>query len=366
MSVDVERETGLTVSEARLSTTWEVRLDYLSIARFAALVVERGLPHTSACNWSTELKTLDGVLPHALMTFRDRTERAALLDLTSVVNDQCLAHVSTEYETIYVRVAARHARSLEDAEAWLRTVYPETQPGVDHRVPVVFWAQNAGGRHTTRTLHLPAWQDVEHNYPAAVRLELARLLDSGFRPSASGQLLLWHGLPGTGKTSALRALGWEWREWCTIHYVTDPETLFGSSPQYLIDLLLDADDEDDRWRLLVLEDTGELLAADAKLRTGQGLSRLLNVVDGLIGQGLRTLVLVTTNEHVGVLNTAVARPGRCIAVVEFTAFDEHEAAEWLHRAGSDATPAATTLAELYALAAGRQAPARRRVGFGIA
>ena len=41
------------------------------------------------------------------------------------------------------------------------------------------------------------------------------------------------------------------------------------------------------------EDTGELLSADARERSGQGLSRFLNVVDGLIGQGLRVLVLVT-------------------------------------------------------------------------
>ena len=39
------------------------------------------------------------------------------------------------------------------------------------------------------------------------------------------------------------------------------------------------------WRLLVLEDTGELLTPDAKTVIGQGLSRFLNVVDGLIGQG---------------------------------------------------------------------------------
>ena len=36
----------------------------------------------------------------------------------------------------------------------------------------------------------------------------------------------------------------------------------------------------------MLEDTGELLDPDAKTVIGQGLSRFLNVVDGLIGQGL--------------------------------------------------------------------------------
>ena len=49
----------------------------------------------------------------------------------------------------------------------------------------------------------------------------------------------------------------------------------------------------------------------------QGLSRFLNVVDGLIGQGSRILVLVTTNEELGALHPAIARPGRCAANVLF-------------------------------------------------
>jgi hypothetical protein len=147
-----------------------------------------------------------------------------------------------------------------------------------------------------------------------------------------------------------------------VHYVTDPEAFFGTSPRYMLDLLLDEED-DELWRLLVLEDTGELLAADAKLRTGQGLSRLLNVVDGLIGQGLRVLVLVTTNDKAGSLNPAVARPGRCAAVIEFTELDDSEATEWLARNDVDSPAGASTLAELYALAAGHVPPARRRIGF---
>src|SRR5262249_54402747 len=100
-----------------------------------------------------------------------------------------------------------------------------------------------------------------------------------------------------------------------------------------------------------------------KRQTGQGLSRLLNVVDGLIGQGLRILVLVTTNEPFGALNEAVSRPGRCAAVVEFTAFDAAEADAWLARAGAAPAGQTATLAQLYAHIAGAPIPARKRVGF---
>ena len=161
---------------------------------------------------------------------------------------------------------------------------------------------------------MPSWPEIAINYPGAVREQLDPLMDASFRLEQGGQLVLWHGEPGTGKTFALR--GWAGlgvaRLRCSAHYVTDPETFFGTSPKYMLDVLLDEDDDDeseDRWRLLVLEDTGELLSADAKERTGQGLSRLLNVVDGMIGQGLRVLVLVTTNEPLGSLHLG-RRPSR--------------------------------------------------------
>ena len=227
-----------------------------------------------------------------------------------------------------------------------------------------------------------------------------------FRPAHGGQLLLWHGAVGTGKTFALRALAWEWRDWCQLDYVVDPDTFFGEHADYLMSVLMQSggigehvgmlmsmhgagvgrgwtsygpseigfvgqvDDEVEdepgevvaelgrrgaqHWRLLVLEDTGELLRPDAKSIIGQGLSRFLNVVDGLIGQGLRVLVLVTTNERIETLHPAVARPGRCAANIEFDPLSEAEATAWLERQGADAgTATSGILATLYAKLEGR-------------
>jgi hypothetical protein len=119
------------------------------------------------------------------------------------------------------------------------------------------------------------------------------------------------------------------------------------------------------WRLLVLEDTGELLTPDAKTVIGQGLSRFLNVVDGLIGQGLRVLVLVTTNEEIRKLHPAVARPGRCAANIAFSPLSHEEASAWLSGRGADATvDGAATIASLYALADDDGAQPKQSVGFG--
>ena len=99
--------------------------------------------------------------------------------------------------------------------------------------------------------------------------------------------------------------------------------------------------------------------------TGQRLSRLLNVVDGLIGQGLRVLVLVTTNEPLRSLHPAVSRPGRCAAQVEFTAFPPQEADAWLERHGKVGDGSARTLASLFGHDTGIERSERRPLGFSV-
>jgi hypothetical protein len=351
-----------------LTSTLEFELNYLTWSRFGQLLVERSLEHVASDSWATERITLEPVLAHALTTLRDRAERAAVLDVGDDVGDDCLIHVSLQRGRIYVYAAARTLATVAVAKEWVRDRYPVVIPAEEKQAAVTFWSWSSRGpRPTTRSIDVPSWADVARNYPDRVAGALELLMSPCFRPE-HGQLLLWHGAPGTGKTYALRALAWEWRSWCRVHYITDPETFFGENARYMLDVLLDDsdeddDDRDDLWRLLILEDTGELLVADAKERTGQGLSRLLNVVDGLIGQGLRVLVLVTTNEVLRRLHPAVARPGRCAAIVEFVPFPEVEASAWLERRGIDDTPRASTLAKLYARAAGNEPAEPNPIGF---
>jgi hypothetical protein len=101
-----------------------------------------------------------------------------------------------------------------------------------------------------------------------------------------------------------------------------------------------------RWKVLVVEDADELIRSDARRDAGASLGRLLNLTDGILGHGLRVLLLITTNEPMRGLHPAVVRPGRCRADVQFRSFTHREAAEWLGEAGS-APIEDSTLAELY-------------------
>lgn len=199
----------------------------------------------------------------------------------------------------------------------------------------------------------PPWSEIEANYVESTRRRLSGLMAWREGPPAGGRLLLWHGEPGTGKTSAIRSLTGEWRSWADFHFVTDPEE-FLRNPSYLLSTLSDSrasrlSGPANRWKILVLEDSGEYLAPDAKHVQGQALSRLLNVCDGVLGQAMRALVLVTTNEPLRTLHPALARPGRCLSDLGFGRFAGADIARWAAHRGCVAPGlASATLADLYA------------------
>ena len=95
-----------------------------------------------------------------------------------------------------------------------------------------------------------------------------------------------------------------------------------------------------------------IIVERAKHTAGQALSRLLNLTDGLLGQGRNVLVGVTTNEDLERLHPAVVRPGRCLARIEVGPLTLTESVDWLGTSEGVSREGAT-LAELYALRRGQ-------------
>lgn len=284
-------------------------------------------------------------------------------------DDHALALVETGDTRTTISLLAASREELAELEGTVRALVPADPTDALDRI--VVWRRKAAtgaAIHTNKLVELPAWGDIERNYPPSIRAPLSTIM--GLTPPVDhGRLLLWHGLPGTGKTTAALALLHSWRDWCDGHLVTDPERLFEDS-SYLIDLLTTENGgspvaalngpaiPERRWKLLIAEDTEEFLRADARARAGAALSRALNVTDGVLARGTRALVLFTTNEARGRLHPAITRPGRCLSVIEFGAFSAEEAGQWL---GTDRpTAGQMTLAELYEARSNPDRPAIRQ------
>lgn len=201
----------------------------------------------------------------------------------------------------------------------------------------------------------PSWSEISKNYPVAVRARLDQLMATS-RPEMTGKLILWHGAPGTGKTTALRALARAWQPWCATQYVSDPERFF-ADPGYMGHVLtrpakarygptLDEPGETEAiWRLVIAEDADEYLRSSARRDAGAALGRLLNLTDGILGQGINFLVLLTTNEEQSRLHPAITRSGRCLTRVEFAPFTVAEARHWADGV-AEVAGAGGTLADL--------------------
>jgi Domain of unknown function (DUF5925) len=379
-------------SRDQLRLTHQVEHDGLAAGLFSSKLLERGDSEVKGDGWATSARELPS-LGEPLYRYRGEGREFLLVEVDGV-----LLNLNLYSGHVYLNASARSADAIDALLERLRELLPAPDRSSAHEVTVTFWTYGPHGPMPSwRSIAVPSWSDIRENYAAETRAGLDRLMDD-WQPAHGGQLVLWHGVAGTGKTFGLRALAWEWREWCDFHYIVDPDTFFGQHADYLMSVLLQPDymgmtvpsphgfivssgawsssggEEDGEegektgakpWRVLILEDTGELLTADAKMIIGQGLSRFLNVVDGLIGQGLRVLVLVTTNEPIRKLHPGVARPGRCAANVEFTPLDAEEVAAWLSEHESAASgQAPMTLAELYACAEGRDPSETQLVGFG--
>ncbi len=166
-------------------------------------------------------------------------------------------------------------------------------------------------------------------------------------------LVLFHGMPGTGKTYYIRHLLREMALGNKIVIYMPPnmvDYLVDPSFMTFLSQTVTAYSATGKFCVLLIEDAEPLLASRNTGGRIQGVTNLLNMTDGLLNDMLKLQIICTFNVDLKELDAALLRPGRLIARKEFKALGEIEAnllAQSLGIKHHFTEPA--TLSEIYAM-----------------
>ena len=165
------------------------------------------------------------------------------------------------------------------------------------------------------------------------------LLSFLVEPDSNG-VVLFHGTPGTGKTSYIRHLISSVKS----RFIYIPNNLFAhlSDPEFIS--FISSFPES----VIILEDCEELLRSRMQQSTDAGISNLLNLGDGLLGDALKLKIICTFNCELSRIDEAILRKGRLAFRYEFGPLNVEKSNKLFSILGINAkTDEPMTLAEIF-------------------
>lgn len=161
-------------------------------------------------------------------------------------------------------------------------------------------------------------------------------------------LFLFHGEPGTGKTSLIRKLVSDLSEDKTIIYVPSYFMFDIANPE-LISFISKFKNS-----VLLLEDAEQILTSTEEERN-QAVANILNISDGLLNDHMDMQIIATFNANKKVIDKALLRKGRLMVDIGFKKLSAIQATNLSKYIGLNKTyTEPKTLAEIYEEKVGKQ------------
>jgi hypothetical protein len=154
-------------------------------------------------------------------------------------------------------------------------------------------------------------------------------------------VILFHGEPGTGKTSYIKYLTSLVKDKEII--IIPPSMAESLSDPSMIPFLMEHKNA-----ILIIEDGEKVISDREASGSSMGVSNILNLTDGILGDCLGIQIIITFNMKRERIDAALLRKGRLIAEHKFTALTVNETNRMLKHLGKDAeSNKGLTLAEIY-------------------
>lgn len=153
-------------------------------------------------------------------------------------------------------------------------------------------------------------------------------------------LVILNGKPGTGKTTYIKYLTTLLKK--KIIFVPPNMTEGITAPVFLPFLM------ENKNSILVIEDAEKVIGSRESNDTNNGVSNILNMTDGILGDCLNIQIIATLNTSREKLDQALLRKGRLIAEHEFKELTEEEVNKIYKKLGIDKkADKPLTLTEIY-------------------
>jgi len=169
--------------------------------------------------------------------------------------------------------------------------------------------------------------DLELNYGKNFLKVHNVIIDKLNQPRGKGIILL-HGSPGTGKTSYLKYLTKHISE-KNILFIPPSMAEMLSEPSIIPFLM------DNKNSILVIEDAERVIADREGNGSSAGVSNVLNITDGILGDCLNIQIIATFNMKRERIDQALLRKGRLIAEHKFENLNVEETNNLLKYLGKD-------------------------------
>ena len=168
--------------------------------------------------------------------------------------------------------------------------------------------------------------DLENNYNEDL-VDLTPGIFEFINDKTKNGIVLFHGIPGSGKTTYLRYLIAN----SEAKFIYLPNNLFSniSDPQFISFISSYPNS------IIVLEDCEELIKSRDQQNDTTGIANMLNLGDGLLGDALQLKLICTFNCDLSKIDSAIMRKGRLVYRYEFNKLEIDKTNHLLSKLGID-------------------------------
>jgi len=182
--------------------------------------------------------------------------------------------------------------------------------------------------------------DIQLNYGSEF-LKIHETIIKRLNTKNDKGIILFHGDPGTGKTSYIKYL---------TRLISEKEILFippsmaeSLSEPSIIPFLMEHKNS-----ILIIEDAEKVISDRELNGSSGGVSNILNITDGILGDCVNIQIIATFNMKREKIDNALLRKGRLICEHKFTPLSVEDSNKLLKHLGKEKTvDKPTTLADIY-------------------